>query len=123
MSKRSSDWHITGWKAVVLLPIAIPLALPFALLAVLFGIGKYIDRSPEEVAGFIRDFIEDSGGEWDWDDFISVSIKDPRLEAIRKDATWVDPFTGDGLQELKKLLWRAEAIVSESRVQHTHSLD
>lgn len=112
MSKRSSGWHITGWKAIVLLPVAIPVALFFALLAV-FGIGKYADRSPEEVAGFIRDFIEGSGGNWDWDDFISVTIKSPELESIRSDASWVElPLTPAGVDELKGLLAKAEALAA-----------
>ena len=110
MSKRSSDWHITGWKAIVLVPVAIPIALFFALLAV-FGIGKYADRSAEEVAEFLRDFIEGSGGEWDWDDFISVPIKRPELELIRAEASMVDlPVTPSGMDELKALLVKAETL-------------
>jgi len=79
MSKWSSDWHITGWKAFALLPLAIPVAL----LLKIFNVGQSKERSPEEVAGFIRDFIEDSGGEWDWDDFTSVTIKSPELDSRR----------------------------------------
>lgn len=112
MSKRSSDWHITGWKAIVLLPVAIPGALFFALLAI-FGIGKYADRSAEEVVGFLRDFIDGSGGKWDWDDFISVRIKSPELESIRSDAGWVElPLTPAGVDELKGLLAKAEALAA-----------
>jgi hypothetical protein len=108
MSKRSSDWHITGWKAIVLLPIAIPAALVAALLEA-FGIVKHRDRSPEEVAGFIRDFIQGSGGGWDWDDFTSVTIRSPELESIRADACMVElPLTPAGVGELKGLLAKAD---------------
>ena len=111
MANRSSDWHITGWKAFALLPIAVPVILFLKL----FGIGKNKERSAEEVAGFIRDFIEGTGGDWDWDDFISVPIKDPKLETIRDEATMVElPVTATGLEELKRLLERAEALVPKS---------
>ena len=107
MAKRSNDWHVTGWKAFALIPIA----LPVILLLKLFGIGKNTERSAEEVAGFIRDFIESTGGDWDWDDFISVSIKNPRLEAIRDEATMVElPVTATGLEELGGLMEKAEAL-------------
>ncbi len=39
--------------------------------------------SREEVVTIIEDFINDKGGKWDWDDFISIKLKDPELERIR----------------------------------------
>ena len=39
--------------------------------------------SKEGVAKTIENFIDGSGGPWDWDDFISVRIADEELEAIR----------------------------------------
>jgi len=47
---------------------------------------KTRDRSVGDVVGFLRDFIDGRGGEWDWDDFTSVPITDPTLEAIRAEA-------------------------------------
>jgi len=73
MVRRSTDWHIAGWKAISLAPIALPLAILIQLLP----LKKTQDRTPEEVAGFLRDFAEGTGGEWDWDDFTSVPITDP----------------------------------------------
>jgi hypothetical protein len=107
MGKRSNDWHITGWKAFALLPVAVPVILFLKL----FGIGQSKVRSPEEVAGFIRDFVEDSGGDWDWDDFISVTIKNPKLEEIRAEASMVElPLSPAGIDELKRLLAKAEEL-------------
>ena len=112
MPKRSNDWHITGWMAYALIPIVVPIILMLKV----FGIGKYKQRSAEEVAGFIHDFIEGSGGAWDWDDFISVSIKDPSLEAIRYEASFVElPVTESGLEELKRLMRKAELLASASQ--------
>ncbi len=42
------------------------------------------ELTPAEVAQVIEDLLADGGGPWDWDDFISVPIKDPELEAIRQ---------------------------------------
>jgi hypothetical protein len=108
MSKRSSDWHLTGWKAIMLTPFVIPVILFLKL----FRIGQTTERSATDVAGFIRDFIEGTGGDWDWDDFTSVTIKDPKLESIRARACYIElPVNSTGLNELKVLLAEAEALV------------
>ena len=36
-----------------------------------------------EVADLITAFLAGSGGRWDWDDFISVPMKDIKLERVR----------------------------------------
>ena len=40
----------------------------------------------EEVANTIDAFVDGTGGRWDWDDFISVPLSDPKLENIRREA-------------------------------------
>ena len=42
-----------------------------------------IKLSREEAALAIGDFIEGRGGPHDWDDFISIPIRDRQLDAIR----------------------------------------
>lgn len=37
-----------------------------------------------EVANIIEHFVDGTGGGWDWDDFTSVRIEDPELDAIRQ---------------------------------------
>lgn len=39
--------------------------------------------SKKQAATIIEDFIENRGGPWDWDDFLSVQIQDPTLERVR----------------------------------------
>lgn len=91
----------------------IPIVVPIILVLKVFGIGKYKQRSAKEVAGFIGDFIEGSGGAWDRDDFISVSIKDPNLEAIRYEASMVGlPVSESGMEELKRIKEKAEVLAS-----------
>jgi hypothetical protein len=74
---------ISGWLAILLTP----LVLPVALVAQLLPIKKTIDRTPEEVVGFIEDFLNGDGGQWDWDEFESIPITDLELEGIRELAT------------------------------------
>ncbi len=70
------------------------------------------DRTVAEVVKYLRDFMEDTGGEWDWDDFTSPHIKDPRLEAIREEANAIYlPITPEGRKKLAALLARAEALL------------
>lgn len=97
--QRTSPIVITGWRAFLLAPIAVPLAL----LAGLWSRKKTVDRSANEVVGFLRDFLDNSGGQWDWDEFESVPITDPELEDIRMQATTPGA-------DLHKVLEQAEGL-------------
>ncbi len=81
-----------------------PFALPLALVAQLFSAKGTIDRTPDEVAGFIKDFLDGRGGEWDWDEFESVPIADPELEAIRRRATTPGVDLREVLMEAQRLV-------------------
>jgi hypothetical protein len=60
------------------------------------------------VATVLRRFIEKTGGEWDWDDFTSVPVTDPALEAIRAEANRIRlPVNEDGTAKLRELYERA----------------
>lgn len=104
--KRTSGWVISGWAAVLLTPIAIPLA--FA--ASLWPGKKAVDRTPEEVVGFLQDFLDGTGGNWDWDDFTCVPISDPSLEAVRQQASRLAPHSDDAQATLHKLLEQVRAM-------------
>jgi hypothetical protein len=71
-------------------------------------------RSAAEVAKYLRDFIDGTGGEWDWDDFTSIPIKEPELEAIRGEAELIAlPIRNEaGFTELRALLTRVEKIAA-----------
>ena len=89
--------------AVILIPIALALKL------VTMPFERPIQRTPDETAAYLRDFIEGTGEEWDWDDFVSISIADPQLESIRNRASmFPDPEVG--LAALKELLGEAQAL-------------
>jgi hypothetical protein len=47
--------------------IIIPLAVIIKLVTMLFE--RPVQRTASDVARYILDFIEGTGGEWDWDDF------------------------------------------------------
>jgi hypothetical protein len=110
MARRSSDWHISGWPAYVLAPIVFPVAIIVSLLTS----KKTRDRTPAEVAGYLYDFIGGTGGQWDWDDFTSIPITDPKLEAIRLEAELVQlPVDEAGLMKLRELRDRVYTIMKQ----------
>lgn len=62
--------------------------IAFALILAVFRVLAILSRrhnkfTPEQVAGWIEDFLDGKGGPWDWDDFISLPINDPFLDQIR----------------------------------------
>ena len=45
----------------------------------------------EEVAQILQNFLDGTGGDWDWDDFASaITIEDPYLEKIRARCALLD---------------------------------
>ncbi len=115
MDRRGGNWvTVTGWRAVVVTILLLPFILIFIVIRPFLpkDWGKE-DRTPAEVAGYIRDFLDGSGGEWDWDDFTSVPIKDAALEEIRNEAEMVNPFLDDqGREVLEGLYRRARKLAS-----------
>jgi hypothetical protein len=79
----------------------------------------YIGRAGAYTIQTIRDFLDGTGGAWDWDDFVSCPTGYPELEAVRgfwlqlphdypplKTTEWCNP---DGLRELRRTLKELEA--------------
>lgn len=86
--------------------------LTIAALAGAFG--RPSRRTPEEVANYLRNFIEGGGSPHDWDDFESVPIEDPTLDGIRCEAVKAAPPNPD-MNRLRELLRQAEAIADRDR--------
>jgi hypothetical protein len=94
--------HLKGVWAIVFL-LGVPLALGIAatvllhsamwgvitsigILVLIFGVAALpIKRKAtrEDVAKSIEDFVNGTGGPWDWDDFVSCRIANEELETIR----------------------------------------
>ena len=70
---------------------------------------RAMKRTAAEVAKCLRDFIDGTGGDWDWDEFESVPIDDPELERIRREAAEAAPPDPD-MAKLRELLSQAEEI-------------
>jgi hypothetical protein len=103
--------HISGWPAVLLAPLAIPAILLITLSQRLFGLKSTADLSAQEVESYLRDFLEGTGSDWDWDDFTSVSITDPTLERFRGEAASVPlPLDAEGEATLRRLLEEVRAL-------------
>ena len=70
--------------------------------------------SKAEIIAVITAFLEGSGGQWSWDDFISIRLDDPVLEQVRVAAadlperfppTEAGHYTSkEGIAELRRLL-------------------
>lgn len=57
----------------------------------------------------ISDFLNGTGGDWDWDHFTSISLRTPLFNSIRKEAGLVDlPLDYEGERILAELLNAAE---------------
>jgi hypothetical protein len=104
-------WHIGGWPAILLAPLAVPLILLIVLAERLFGLKTSADRTARDVEGYLRGFLEGTDGDWDWDDFTSIKITDPRLDAIRDEAARVSlPLAEAGRATLRTLLEEVRSI-------------
>lgn len=102
--------HISGCPAVLLAPLAIPIILLVVVAERLFGLKSSKDRTARDVESYLQDFLDGTGGTWDWDDFTGIQITDPELEAIREEAARVSlPLTDGGRAMLCGLLERVRS--------------
>jgi hypothetical protein len=99
-------WIMLQGVATVLIVLTLVVCV-----AAIFGdkLGRPIERTPSEVATFLREFIEGTGGEWDWDDFESLRIADHELDQVRREAMEAGPPHPD-LEKLRELLRRVEGM-------------
>jgi hypothetical protein len=59
----------------------------------------------------MRDFLDDTGGDRDWDNFTTYSLKDKQIDAIRKEAFNIDlPLNNEGREKLGELLMRLQNL-------------
>jgi hypothetical protein len=43
------------------------------------------DPTLEEIDKIITNFLQGTGGEWEWDDFTGIPLRDPKLDKIREE--------------------------------------
>jgi hypothetical protein len=106
---RSAPRAMINWPGVLLAILLIPIGL----IAQLLPFKKTRDRTPAEVARYLRDFINGTDGDWDWDDFESIPITDPVLEDVRRQAALVGPGASRANADFDKLtvlLAKVEAL-------------
>ena len=94
--------------------IIISIAAVVAILIFKRHCDRMPDPSIEEIIKTISDFIEGKGGEWDWDDFTTIPLRNPDLERIRKECFEIhykypdkdkSLYCGpEGIESLKNLL-------------------
>lgn len=109
ISSENALWrNILGvLAAIVIVPIVTIIKL------ILLPFERPVKRSADEVVKYLQDFIEGTGDDWDWDDFTSIQIDDPQLEAIRIRAANIEfPVCEKGLDALRALLSEARTLCS-----------
>lgn len=99
---------------VAMIPVfalAILVVIPVSLFSMMTGIGAKVSRRRVDVARTIEAFVDGRGGQWDWDDFISVADTDPLIEEARlRCARTHDDFPPEGRKG-----WCSPAGVEELR--------
>lgn len=106
------------WKPVLgcfLAPFAI-LAIPFIPLLNWLGWNRKTAK-PDYVVEYLERFIAGTEGEWDWDDFCSVPLRDPRHDDIRERACRFGPpvpLTEQNREELRKLVEEARSLAGKA---------
>jgi hypothetical protein len=97
--------HISGWPAILLAPLVVPIILLIVVAERLFGLQTSKDRTAGQVAAYLCNFLDGTDRAWDWDDFTSIKITNPELNAIREEAARISlPLTEDGRATLRHLL-------------------
>lgn len=110
IDRENSIWR--NAVGVIAATVLIPIAVVVKLVTMPFE--RPQKRTAEEVAQYIRNFLEDSGGEWDWDDFACIPLSDHRLESIRQRAASVAlPISNEGRCALLDLLAEAETLAED----------
>jgi hypothetical protein len=77
--------------ALMFLAVAAGLFLLVCIIA--FMAGRFEpagEVSAVELRETLQQFVDRTDGTWDWDDFISCPLKDPRFEAIRQRCATLD---------------------------------
>lgn len=70
-----------------------------------------VRRSADEVAAYLNDFLHGADGLWDWEEFTSRPIAEPRLESIRQRAAAVHfPLNDESARALRELRAEAERL-------------
>jgi len=101
------------WQRVIAIAL-LPVLLPVAAIAGLFS--KPTKRTIDEVESYLSNFIEIRGQPFGWDDFTSVDIDDPELDAIRTRAANIKlPVDLEGEAELRQLLTDTQRLQEERR--------
>ena len=52
----------------------------------------------------VDDFLKNRGGPYDWDDFLTLPVKNELVDAFRRQCLTIDVFSEDGKSELRKTL-------------------
>jgi len=96
---------------VIVSVVIVPLLLIARAAMWVFGVDDRADRTPEEVADYLRKLIDGTEEEWDLDDFESVPIKNEQLDSVRCEFVSIHlPMDEVGRAKAQELLSRVEGM-------------
>ena len=115
ISKENS--RLKNAMGIALAVVVVPVAIVAKLLLLPFE--RPTQRSEEEVAEYLRNFLEGKGDEWDWDEFVSCPLSDPKLEEIRQSAAGLAlPLDEDGCELLECQIEHVSQLINERKISN-----
>lgn len=110
----SENGLLRNVAGIIAAMLVIPIAIVVASIVAPFN--GPIERSPDDVLRYLRDFRDGTGNDHEWDDFTSIPLANAELEKVRASAASLDlPFGDDEFSTLRGLIARVEAIVERPR--------
>jgi hypothetical protein len=101
-------WTLGRVLNLLIFVVLSPILIVIALLAGI--VSRPAQRSPDEVARYLWNEAQQNSGFRDWDDFVSVPIADPNLDAIRAEAASLSHPLVEHRDELLELAERARRL-------------
>ena len=95
--------------------IVLFIIVPIGLITGLFWLtNRHTRKNPrklsqEYVIATLSDFLDNKGGAYDWDDFLTFPVADPELEAVRKRCREIDWNSESGKESVREELDRLKS--------------
>ena len=106
--EQAQRWTISRVLNVLVFLLLSPLLILFVVISGLFS--KPANRTADEVARYLWNEAQGRSNCRDWDDFVSIPIADPDLDAIREEAATMSHSLGEHREQLLALAERARQL-------------
>lgn len=106
--EQGQSWTFGRTLNVLIFIVVSPLLILYMLVAAVFS--RSSKRTADEVAQYLWKEAQGSSSFRDWDDFVSIPIADPQLDAIRAEAACLPDPPSEHCEELLALAERARQL-------------